>query len=442
MSEVLQRQLDRANRKVVALENLVETKTRDLFEVNRSLEAANSFMTQVLRSMAGALIVTDADRRVQLVNKRFSALLGFDADDMVGQVVNNVLPNAGTFPGGGGDEIVEHETYCVRADGSRVPVALTTGRIQAEDDSGTAKGYVYIAIDIRERKAAESRLKEAQRQLVDASRQAGMAEIATGVLHNVGNVLNSVNVAGNVVRDQIRGSRLGSVSKLADLLESQQHRLGSFFEQDPKGQKVPGFLRDLATHLNSERETMLKETDLLLSSIDHIKTIVSSQQSFAGQGGAVEVLAIESVIEAALDMYESAFIEADIEVRRDFRAAVPVEVDRHKALQIIVNFLTNARRAIDERGGGDMRVVIRTKNEDGRVCVSVTDTGNGIPAENLEQVFNHGFTTKEDGHGFGLHSSANAAAEMGGHISCHSDGIGRGATFSLFLPVNSQEEAA
>ncbi len=253
MSDVLERKLARANKKIAALEGMVENKTRDLFEANRGLETANTFMTQVLRSMAGALIVTDANREVQLVNKRFSSFLGYSEEEVVGHDVRRVLPEAGGFRGGKGHQLIENETYCVTKAGGEIPVALTTGRIQSDEEDGETQGLIYIAIDIRERKAAQSKLRDAQRRLVDASKQAGMAEIATGILHNVGNVLNSVNVSGSIVRETIRKSKAPSVRRLSDLILTNRSSLGEFFTEDAKGMKVPDFLDSLATHLDPKQ---------------------------------------------------------------------------------------------------------------------------------------------------------------------------------------------
>ena len=113
-----------------------------------------------------------------------------------------------------------------------------------------------------------------------------------------------------------------------------------------------------------------------------------------------------------------------------------VMVDKHKVLQILVNLMRNAKYAMDELGPPEkcLTVSIR-RREPGRVVVCVRDNGIGISAENLTRIFNHGFTTKRDGHGFGLHSGLQAARELGGRLCATSDGIGRGATFCLELPV-------
>jgi signal transduction histidine kinase len=123
-----------------------------------------------------------------------------------------------------------------------------------------------------------------------------------------------------------------------------------------------------------------------------------------------------------------------VEVVREFGNVPPMNVEKHKILQILVNLVSNAKHACQESERADKRLTVRVANGDGRIKISVIDNGVGILPENLARVFNHGFTTRKDGHGFGLHSGALAAKEMGGSLNVHSDGPGQGAAFTLELP--------
>lgn len=122
-------------------------------------------------------------------------------------------------------------------------------------------------------------------------------------------------------------------------------------------------------------------------------------------------------------------------VERDFRPAPPVRVDKHKILQILTNLLRNAKHAVEDFGRPAGRIAVTIDADGERSRIAVTDNGVGIAPENLTRIFRHGFTTKKNGHGFGLHSGANAAKEMSGRLSVHSAGPGTGATFTLELPV-------
>lgn len=289
--------------------------------------------------------------------------------------------------------------------------------------------------EIAERSRAEEELQALHRQLVDASRQAGMAEVATGVLHNVGNVLNSVNVSATLIADKLSSSKLGNLQRATHLLAEQNGGLSDFLTHDPKGRVLPGYLRDVTTHIARERTEALEEITLLAKNIEHIKDIVALQQNYARVAGFIETLSIESLIEDALRMNVASFERHGVKVVRDYSPIPDCAVDKHKVLQILINLLRNAKYAMDEAEPPvkTLRVTLRRQSETEAV-VLVKDNGVGIPPENLTRIFSHGFTTRRDGHGFGLHSSALAAQQMGGDLHAESEGVGKGATFVLVLP--------
>ena len=161
------------------------------------------------------------------------------------------------------------------------------------------------------------------------------------------------------------------------------------------------------------------------------------QQSYAKVSGVFENLPATALVEDALRINATAFDRHHIELVKEFEKDTPaVCVDRHKVLQILINLLRNAKHAMEERIGGVKRLVVRVAaSAPGKVRITILDTGVGIPLENMTKIFNHGFTTKKDGHGFGLHSGANAAREMEGSLTAKSDGPGQGAEFTLELPT-------
>jgi signal transduction histidine kinase len=266
-----------------------------------------------------------------------------------------------------------------------------------------------------------------------------MAEVATSILHNVGNVLNSVNVSCSVVSDKIRDSRIGNVTKLAALLNDHAADLPAFLSS-PKGRQLPAYLSELATHLAAERDQILLELQSLASNIDHIKEIVASQQSYARTAGLVESVLLPDLVEDALAMHKGALGRHSVKVFREYNDTPPLLVDKHKVLQILINLLHNSKYAVDEGAPPEKRVTVRIeKNGGNTVRVSVIDNGVGIPKEHLSRIFEHGFTTRKGGHGFGLHSGALTARELGGTLTAYSDGLGRGAKFVLELPVEPRK---
>jgi PAS domain S-box-containing protein len=302
------------------------------------------------------------------------------------------------------------------------------------------RGVLY---DITAQKRAAEELEQANAALVDSSRYAGMAEVATGVLHNVGNVLNSVNVSGNVISERLRGSKVLELNKVAGLLTLQQADFIGFVTRDPRGKHIPELISCVAEALRAEHSDLLEEVESITRNIGHIKEIVSMQQGFAKGAGLVEPLTIQTLVDDAIKINAIQLSRHRVNVVQAYEDVPKVLVDKHLVLQILVNLLRNAQQAIVDSEREERRIVVKIRSDGGEfVNIAVQDTGSGIAPENLTRIFSHGFTTKKTGHGFGLHSSALAATGMGGALSAHSDGPGTGATFSLDLPIFNPVPAA
>jgi PAS domain S-box-containing protein len=300
---------------------------------------------------------------------------------------------------------------------------------------GKVVGTQGMSFDITERKQAEAKLQDAHRDLVKTSRQAGMAEVATSVLHNVGNVLNSVNITTELITENLRRSRVAYVARVVALMR-QQPDLGTFMTRDPKGQQIPDYLEQLGKHLVEEQAAFVRDLASLKSNIDHIKNIVAMQQGYAKVSGATEIIKVTDLVEDALRIDVSELERHGVQLVRDYAADIPgITVDKHKVLQILVNLIRNARHACDDSANEQKRLTVQVRQVANCVRIAVTDNGVGILPENLTRIFNHGFTTRKSGHGFGLHSGALAAKETGGLLTAHSDGPGKGATFTLELPL-------
>jgi PAS domain S-box-containing protein len=316
-----------------------------------------------------------------------------------------------------------------------------TNKMPLRNQDGLIIGTFGISKDITAIKETEIKLEQLHKQLLETSRQAGMAEIATNVLHNIGNVLNSVNVSASLVIDSVKKSKASNLAKVVALLHENEHDLGNFLTSDPRGRQLPAYLSQLSDHFLAEQQAAVKELDSLRSNIEHIKGIVTMQQSYARVSGVREIINLNELVENSLRLNEGSLNRHRVEVIREFENLPPMNVEKHKILQILVNLVRNAKHACQESGRAERRLTVRTVNQEGRLKISVIDNGIGIPPENLTRIFNHGFTTKPDGHGFGLHSGALAAKEMGGALIAHSDGPGEGATFTLELPYIANKDS-
>jgi len=327
-----------------------------------------------------------------------------------------------------------YEYRMMAADGRAVWIR-ESGTVLVEQ--GKALAVRGILQDITREKLDAEQLDKLNRQLMGTSRLAGMAEVATGVLHNVGNVLNSVSVSATVVGERLRQSKVAKLRRATALLREQNGHLAEFLTTDPKGKLLPEYIATVADELAGEQTKLIAKMDSLGEHIEHIKEIVAMQQTYAKVSGVYENLPVAGLVEDALRMNAAAFDRHGIELVREFAEDLPLaRVDRHKVLQILINLLRNAKYAMDQNRGHAKRLVVRVaKAPTGRLRITIADNGVGIAPGDLTRIFNHGFTTKKDGHGFGLHSGANAAKEMGGALVAHSEGLGKGAEFSLELPV-------
>jgi len=286
---------------------------------------------------------------------------------------------------------------------------------------------------------ARAELAEAQQELVVASREAGMAEVATGVLHNVGNVLNSVNVSATLIREKLRRSEIPTLSRVGAMLREHEADMAQYLATDSKGKLVPPFIIQLAQHLEHEHAALQNEYEQLARNVEHIKEIVAMQQNYARLSGFMEEVSIATLVDDALELNTAGLARHGITINRNYSNVPPLMVDKHKVLQILVNLLHNARYALDESRAQAKQLTVGISNGGDFVKITVADNGIGIPQQNLTRIFSHGFTTRARGHGFGLHSGANAAKEMGGQLYAFSDGPGMGAVFTLELPVSNQK---
>jgi|SRR5215471_15056687 len=282
----------------------------------------------------------------------------------------------------------------------------------------------------------EAELAHARQRIAELSKQAAMGELATGILHNVSNVLSSVSVSASLLSARLKNSKAANLAKAASMLEEHSGDLGDFLTCDQKGKQLPEYFAQLARHLASEQTAALDELHQLAVNVEHIKEIVAMQQSYARVSGMEEPLPVAELLEDALRLNARALEVAKVEVVRDFGGHLPpITVDRHKVLQILINLIRNAKHACEESDKAIKQITLRAANSNGTIKISVIDNGTGIAPENLSRVFNHGFTTRKNGHGFGLHSGFLAAREMGGELRVQSAGHGNGASFTLELPL-------
>lgn len=285
-------------------------------------------------------------------------------------------------------------------------------------------------------KGRDAALEKIQSQLLESSRQAEMAEIATNVLHNVSNVLNSVNIDAAVIRETLKDSNIPNLQRLVTLIQENNNNLGSFFTEDNKGKLIPKYLENLSQVLLEEQNQITKHSIRLKRNINQVINIITAQQSYAHYGGAVEICQLSEIVEDAIQINEESFRCYQIEIIREFTQLPAIYVDKHKVIQILINLFSNAKQAMDGVNRTERIIRVKISKKDEQIAfINISDNGIGIPKENLTQIFDHGFTTRKNGHGFGLHSAAITAQELGGDLLVSSEGVDKGAQFSLEIPM-------
>jgi two-component system, NtrC family, sensor kinase len=285
-------------------------------------------------------------------------------------------------------------------------------------------------------------LKEVHRQLVETARQVGRAEIATNVLHNVGNVLNSVYTSALVAQERLGKLKIESVERVAALLEEHRGELSTFLTEDKQGRNALPFLSRLGKHMLAERQELQTLLGDVSRHTEHIGAIVKLQQQYARVPQQMyEPVQLGELVEDALRINQAALGRHSVRVERHLEELPPVETEKHKVLMILVNLISNAKYAVASLPEEERLLTVTVgRSAAGRFIIEVRDNGMGIAPEMLTRIFQYGFTTREEGHGFGLHSSALAAQELGGSLTAHSDGPGQGAAFTLELPATPEKQ--
>jgi len=432
------------------LEERVRQRTAELSQAYEERSASENRLRAVVHSASDGIVTFSSDHLIQTVNPAAERMFDFGAEQLLGQAVWTLMP-----PEVGGDFVRQLEHACeertgqllgdrrevegVRRDGTRFPMELTLCNTTLHEQA-VFTGFVR---DLTAIKRAQKQVADMNERLIDASRRAGMAEVANGVLHNVGNVLNSVNVAASLISEAANDSEVRDLTRVMEIVEQHRNDLPEFLTQDERGKRLPEYLIEAGRVLSDERQTLLERTKSLAKKVDYIKDIVSTQQSYAGMSGIEQVVTLEELLDDALQINIGMLDRGGILVEREIEPLPPLQLDKQKVLQVLINLIGNAQHALRDAdsAGGWIRLRL-CRDGDGWFQLEVSDNGVGIASKDLGRIFRHGFTTKRDGHGFGLHSAALAVKEMGGSLAGHSDGPGLGARFTVRLPLKVAETVA
>jgi two-component system sensor kinase FixL len=398
-----------------------------------SLPLTAEILNEALRQAPGIIMITDEEMNIIYVNR---VELGYKREDVVGhrhgafvsteqrRKLELVFERARST-----GEAQHYETFLDAPDGERY---YFSNQISSYE-TAAASGMITIFTDVTRHRAAEMRIEGLRQELMQASHRAGMAEIATGVLHNVGNVLNSVNVSAEALMKELEISRLHLLGRTVAMLEDNEARLAEFLTEDPRGRKLPALLGKLGQELEVEQQRLHAELTRLRTHLGLMRSIVEAQQSLAKLGDMAEPARPDELIHQTLTMFQLDLESRVIELRLELEDVGTMVLDKQATLQVLANLIRNAIEAlvaVDRQ----RELVMRLHADDQQIYFDVEDDGCGIDSEHLGRLFQLGFSTKPNGHGFGLHVSAIAARTMNGTVEASSPGPGHGAKVRLTLP--------
>ncbi len=417
--------------------------------VEQELKEREITLRKIMSSTIDPMITTNSEGIVQEASLSTFDVLGWMPEELIGTEISMIIPETfqllyQDYPSLESDNKSKNssnklrEAVAIQKNGCTIPIEILIWKtmIPGKDDPL----FTGIIRDISAKKLAEEEREIIYSKLLESTRQAGMAEVATGVLHNVGNVLNSVNVSVNLMDDKLKQSQVSGLKKVSDLILTHRDNLGEYITTDKKGKLLPDYIIKLSDFLEAENKSAKEELSELALNIGHIKEIVTMQQSYATVSGMSEIFRIPEIIENALKTNDASLHRHGINITREYEEVPELNSDRHKLMQILVNLISNAKQALFDVHDRERQIVIRLHTSDECVYIQVEDNGIGISQENLAKVFQHGFTTKNSGHGFGLHSCALAAKELGGALTVFSLGENQGACFTVKLPVTIEIE--
>lgn len=393
-----------------------------------------------------AVVITDNHGRIEWVNEGFHRVTGYTLDEVRGEKPGQLLQGPATDP----RTVAEMNQALAQESGFDVELINYTKSGEEywvavevrpiHDDDNRVVKYIAVESDITQRKREAAERARLNQELIAASRHAGMADVATGVLHNIGNVLTSVNVSLEFVSDRLGKSTIPNICQAGGLVREHLDDFSDYVQNNERGKHLPDFLALATEKLAGDYDAIKTEIEGLRTNVEHMKEVVAMQQTYAKQRPIRQRIAISKVVHDSVNAVGFATEKQGIKLELELRYSGDLVTDKHTVIQILVNLLMNAKQAVSNVEGQNPCVrIITDVTDDSVVTISVCDNGIGIASDQLPRIFEHGFTTKDNGHGFGLHSSANAAKSLSGKLRASSDGPGQGATFTLELPNRSQE---
>ncbi len=398
-------------------------------ETQLGLRESEARLTSLFETTPDAILTITADGLIESVNSSAERLFGYPREELLGRDAGGLLQSGSsgrfaTLVGRLGGRLTGRvfEYVARRRDGHAFPVSLSVGSWKHDGQMR----YSAIVRDLTEQKRADEELARANARLVAAARRAGMADVARGALHNIGNAMTSVAIGATVLARRLDPDRSAALLQIAQHLEKQENN----------GPTVEA-LRRLACLMSSERQEKQKLVHTMNRRLSDITEILHAQQQYARAGGVSQVTRLPDLIDDALAQQQHRVRAMGLRIARHFEPLPEVEIDRIRLLQVVSNLVKNAMESLEQARPANPSLEISVSARDNNLRIAITDNGQGFDEAMRSQLFRSGFTTKDAGQGLGLHFCYNTMREMGGSIGAESPGVGRGATFVLEVPCVS-----
>ena len=312
-----------------------------------------------------------------------------------------------------------------------------------EFDASTTSRKDEIGIVAQSFKGLMERLEKAQMRIMTNSRDAGMAEVARGILHNAGNVLNSTVISAEQISQIVTDSDPAGLRMSIQLIEDNRENLSWFLANDPKGSKLMPYLTNLAEKLEERHIQVLSECASLMTSTHHLGQVVRGQEALARKKDNQYKFHLVGVTSEVALVLSSSLKKHGVTLQITVPESLVAYGDPAKLTQVLINLVVNAKEALENNPHGSKHVVLSVdQNESSEIIIRIIDNGPGISASNMEEVFKPGFSTKRGSTGHGLHYCANSLSEMGWQIYVENNMNEPGCTFTLTSPIQESMEAA
>ncbi len=422
-------------------------------KVQAALQNSENLLNSFYDNTPSILFIKSTDGKYLMINRRFEEFFKLNKEEVIGKTDREL------FPPETADSFIQHDLQAIYGKDHleyeeeigingrfftylsvKFPVFDVDDKIMAvcgiSNDISASKQATRelkkYQVDLEELVKERTRaLEDLQQEALHNAHKAGMAEIVTDVLHNIGNVLTNVKTSSHTIEIALRSSSIKNLKKGADLLEENMENIEEFL-QSSKGIKLLKYLIISIKHIEDEFGVIEENRKRLHNKINTISEVITAQQTNAATNYAMKEKAdLRTIIEDALRLDIIPLKSLGNKIKKQFDPVPEVVIQKSKLIQIIINLIKNASEAMSSLPVNRRSLSISLDSNNHNVFLRITDNGKGIEKELLKKIFHHGYTTRKDGHGFGLHSCATYMSDMGGDIYAESEGINRGATFIL-----------